>query len=57
LSEKEGDGKLTIGEGSGGGIIDSGERSQVKASEPGSKPKNIGDVISLPRKRGMTGLG
>jgi len=46
-----------MGEGSGGGIVDSGERSRVKASEPGSTPKDIGDIVTLPGERGMTGLG
>ena len=56
LGEKRGDGELAICEGSGGGIIDSRERSRVRASEPGSMPKNIGDIVSLPRERDMTGL-
>ena len=48
---------LAIGEGSGGRIVDSRERSRVKASEPGSMPKNVGDIVSLPGERGVTGLG
>ena len=46
-----------MGEGGGGGIVDSGERSRVKASEPGSMPKDVGDIVSHPGERGMTGLG
>jgi len=57
LSEKGGHCELTVGEGSGRGIVDSGERSQVETSEPSSVPKNIGDIVSLPGERGMTGLG
>ena len=57
LGEKGGHSKLTIGEGSGGGILDSGERSGVKASEPGSMPQDIGDIVCLPGERDMTGLG
>jgi len=57
LGEKRGDRELTIGEGSGGGIVDSGKRDWVKASKPGSVLKNVGDSVSLPRERGMTGLG
>ena len=54
---KRGDGKLTIGEVSSGGIVDSGERSRVKVCKPDSIPKNIGDIVRLPRERGMTRLG
>ena len=57
LGEKGGHSELTIREGSGGGIVDSGERSPVKASEPGSMPKNVGNIVSLPGERGVTGLG
>jgi len=57
LGEKGGHSELTIGEGGSGGIVNSGERSRVKASEPGSMPKDIGDIVSLPGERGMTGLG
>jgi len=57
LGEKRVYGKLTIGESSGGGVIDGGERNRVKACKPGSMPKNVGDIVSLPRERGMAGLG
>jgi len=57
LGEKGGHSELAIGEGGGGGIVDSGEQSQFKVSEPGSMPKDIGDIVSLPGERGMTGLG
>jgi len=45
-----------MGEGSGGRMVDSGERSQIKASEPGSMPKTVGDIVTLPGERGVTGL-
>ena len=57
MTEKSGDGKLTIRDGSGGGIIDGGEGSRVKVNEPGNMPKNISDIVGLPRKGGMTVLG
>jgi len=57
LGEKRGHSELTIGEGRSRCIVDSGERSWVKASKPGSMPKDIGDIVSLPGERGMTGLG
>ena len=57
LGEKGGHSELTIREDSGGGVADSGERSRVKASQPGSVPKDVGDIVSLPGERGMTKLG
>jgi len=36
---------------------DCGKGSWVKTSKPGGMPKDIGDITSLPRKGGMTGLG
>ena len=57
LGEKGAHSELTIGEGGGGGIVDSGECSRVKAGEPGSVPKDVGDIVILPGERGMTGLG
>jgi len=46
-----------MGQSGGGGIVDSGEQCWIKASEPGSMPNDIGDIVSLPGERGMTGLG
>ena len=57
LGKEGGHSELTIGEGSRGGIVDSLERRRVKPSEPGSMPKNVGNIVSLPGERGMTGLG
>jgi len=57
LNKKRGDGKLAIGEADGRHILESGERSRVKASEPGSISNNIGDIVSLSGDRGVTGLG
>jgi len=57
LGEKRGNGELTMGKSSGGGIVGSGERSRVKACNPGSMTKNIGDMVSRPRERGMPALG
>jgi len=57
LSEKGGHSELRIGHGSASGIVDSGERSRVETSEPSSVPKNIGDIVSLPGERGLSGLG
>jgi len=57
LGEKGGHSELAVREGCGGGIVDSGERSRVKVSEPGSMPKNVGDIVGFPGERGVTGLG
>jgi len=57
LGEKRGHKEFTNREVGRGGIVNSGERSRVKASAPGSMPKDIGDIVTLPRERGMTGLG
>ena len=37
--------------------MNSREQSRVKASEPGRMPKNVGDIVSLPGERDVTGLG